>query len=137
MEEKVVPDQQKTEEFVDKMLGVVSASMTVMLAAIGDRLGLFKDLAEGGPATSQELATRTDINERYAREWLGAMSSASYLQYAPLLNRVGGRVTPAVLPHHRAYGSVPRRFAKKTETDAAPSAATRDPTSRWTPLPSA
>ncbi len=25
-------------------------------------------------------------------------------------NRVGGGITPAVLPHHRAYGSVPRRF---------------------------
>ena len=52
----------------------------------------------------------------------------------PALNRVGGRVTPAVLPHHRAYGSVPRRFAINTETDAAPSAATRDPTDqnrRW------
>ena len=83
MEEKATLDQQKTEEFVGKMLGDVSGSMTVMLAAIGDRLGLFKDLAEEGPATSQELATRTDINERYAREWLGAMSSAGYLKYAP------------------------------------------------------
>ncbi len=83
MEERVTPDQQKTEEFVGKMLEDVSASMTVMLAAIGDRLGLFKELAEGGPATSGELAARADINERYAREWLGAMSSAGYLHYTP------------------------------------------------------
>ena len=38
MEEKAVPNQQKTEEFVGKMLRDVSASMMVMLAAIGDRL---------------------------------------------------------------------------------------------------
>lgn len=63
-----MPDQQKTEEFVHKLLTDVSASMTVMLAAIGDRLGLFKDMAEGGPATSEELAERTDI-----KEWVPAM----------------------------------------------------------------
>ena len=42
---------------------------TTIFAAIGDRLGLFKSLAQG-PATSTQLATRVDINERYAREWL-------------------------------------------------------------------
>ena len=57
MEEKAVPNQQKTEEFVGKMLRDVSASMMVMLAAIGDRLGLFKDLAEGGPARAQSERT--------------------------------------------------------------------------------
>ena len=48
MEENAVPNQEKTEKFVGKMLGDVSASMSVMLASIGDRLGLFKELAEGG-----------------------------------------------------------------------------------------
>ena len=44
-------------------------------------MGLFKDLSANGPATSVELATRTGINERYAREWLGAMTTAGYLKY--------------------------------------------------------
>jgi len=44
-------------------------------------LGLFKDLVARGPATSQELADRTRMNERYACEWLGAMASAGYLTY--------------------------------------------------------
>src|SRR5437764_13109146 len=55
--------------------------MTTLLAAIGDRLGLFKNLAEQGPATSAELGSRTSLNERYLREWLGGMATAGYLEY--------------------------------------------------------
>ncbi len=57
------------------------------MCTIGDRLGLFKDLAEKGPATSAELAARAGINERYAREWLGGMASAGYLEYDPSSGR--------------------------------------------------
>src|SRR5437870_2484716 len=55
--------------------------MATLIASIGDRLGLFKRLAEQGPATSVELADRAGIDERYAREWLRAMASAGYLGY--------------------------------------------------------
>ena len=51
-----------------KVLGDTSATMTTLLASIGDRLGLFKDLAANGPGTSAELARRTGTNERYVRE---------------------------------------------------------------------
>ena len=64
-------DQAKMEAFVYKVLGDTSAAFTTILASIGDRLGLFKDLSANGSATSVELAARTGINERYAREWLG------------------------------------------------------------------
>src|SRR6266850_3218347 len=63
-------DQAKMDTFVHKVLGDTSATMTTTLAVLGDRLGLFKDLAAHGPATSDELASRMGINERYAREWL-------------------------------------------------------------------
>ena len=74
-------DQAKMEAFVSKVLGDTSAAFTTMLASIGDRLGLFKDLSANGAATSIELAARTGINERYVREWLGAMTAAGYLHY--------------------------------------------------------
>jgi SAM-dependent methyltransferase len=80
-------DQAKMDTFVQKVLGDTSAALTTTLAAIGDRLGLFKDLAANGPATSGELATRTGINERYTREWLGGMASAGYLAYEPTSQR--------------------------------------------------
>lgn len=76
-------DESKIEEFVGKVLGDVSGTTVTIMAAIGDHLGLFKDLATNGPATSDELARRTGINERYAREWLGCLSAAGYLSYAP------------------------------------------------------
>lgn len=80
-------DQAKMEAFVGKVLGDTSAALTTTLAVLGDRLGLFKDLAAHGPATSVELAARAGINERYAREWLGGMASASYLEYDPASRR--------------------------------------------------
>ena len=76
-------DQSKQEAFVGKVLGDTSATLTTILASIGDRLGLFKDLAGHGPTTSGELALRTGIQERYAREWLGGMASAGYVEYDP------------------------------------------------------
>jgi hypothetical protein len=66
---------------VHKVLGDTSATMTTLLASIGDRLGLFKDLAANGPGTSAEVARRTGSNERYVREWLGGMATAGYLEY--------------------------------------------------------
>ena len=50
------PDPAKQEAFVGKVLSDTSAAMTTALASIGDRLGLFKDLASHGPSTSTELA---------------------------------------------------------------------------------
>jgi SAM-dependent methyltransferase len=74
-------DRTKQEAFVHKVLGDTSATMTTLLASIGDRLGLFKDLAANGPGTSAEVARRTGSNERYVREWLGGMATAGYLEY--------------------------------------------------------
>jgi len=76
-------DEAKVEAFVGQVLTDTSAFTTTILAGIGDRLGLWKDLAAQGPATSNELAERTGINERYAREWLRAMTTAGYLEYEP------------------------------------------------------
>lgn len=76
-------DTHKTEAFLGKAIGNAGGMTTTIFAAIGDRLGLFKSLAHG-PATSAQLAARTDINERYAREWLGAMASAGYIEYDPV-----------------------------------------------------
>jgi hypothetical protein len=74
-------DQTRAEEFTGKVLADTAGTATTVLASIGDRLGLFKDLAAAGPATSVELAARTGTNERYVREWLAAMFAAGYLEY--------------------------------------------------------
>ena len=80
-------DEAKMGEFLGKALDDMAGAMTVFQCAIGDRLGLFKDMARNGPATSNELAERAGINERYAREWLGGMTSAGYFSYDPASGR--------------------------------------------------
>jgi SAM-dependent methyltransferase len=77
-----VIDQAKTEAFMGKALTDATGLLVTVMANIGDQLGLFKALVDE-PATSVELATRADVNERYAREWLSAMASAGYLEYDP------------------------------------------------------
>src|SRR5207249_6635223 len=74
-------DPARQKEFVGKVVEQISGTMTTLLGAIGDRLGLFKNLAEAGWATATELASRTKLNGRYLREWLGGMATAGYLNY--------------------------------------------------------
>src|SRR5882724_9402143 len=81
MPEAGMIDAARQEEFVGKVVQQISGTMTTLLGAIGDRLALFKNLTEHGAATSAELASRTKLNERYLREWLGGMATAGYLNY--------------------------------------------------------
>jgi SAM-dependent methyltransferase len=74
---------EKLARFAD-LVGKNETGMAVgILACIGDQLGLFRALDVGGPATSAQLAERAGISERYAREWLGAMTCAGYVEYEP------------------------------------------------------
>jgi 2-polyprenyl-3-methyl-5-hydroxy-6-metoxy-1,4-benzoquinol methylase len=74
-------DENRAAEFTGRVLADTAAAATVVLAALGDRVGLFKSLAEHGPGTSGELAARTSCSERYVREWLAGMFAAGYLTY--------------------------------------------------------
>jgi SAM-dependent methyltransferase len=74
-------DEAKVEEFVEEVIGDFSGMMTFALCHVGDKLGLFTDLAENGPATPEELAERTAIDQRYAAEWLRGLAAPGYLDY--------------------------------------------------------
>ena len=80
-------DEARAEAFVGTVLTNFGAAFAGLLTGIGDKLGLFKDLAGAGPATSAELAARTGIHERYAREWLAQMQAVGYLDYDPASGR--------------------------------------------------
>ena len=69
-------DWGKVKAFAGLMTNDLGAAMQGALTYIGDRLGIFKALAAAGSVTSAELANRTGLNERYLREWLGAMTAA-------------------------------------------------------------
>jgi 2-polyprenyl-3-methyl-5-hydroxy-6-metoxy-1,4-benzoquinol methylase len=59
----------------------MGASLHAALIVIGDRLGLYKAMANGEPVTPAELAARTGTSERYIREWLNANAASNYVQY--------------------------------------------------------
>jgi SAM-dependent methyltransferase len=82
-----VMDQQKIEALAFRVVGDMAASFSMALGHIGDRLGLFKTLAGSGPVTSEQLASKTGLNERYVREWLKAMVAAEYIDYDPTSGR--------------------------------------------------
>jgi SAM-dependent methyltransferase len=74
----------------DKLMGLVhqavgdfGSMLTGALVVLGDRLGLYRHLADAGrPLTSAELATAAGCAERYVREWLNAQAASGYVTYA-------------------------------------------------------
>ena len=76
-------DQQKVEALAFRMVADMAGSFSMALGHIGDRLGVFRAMKGAGPLTSEQLATKTGLNERYVREWLKAMVAAEYLDYDP------------------------------------------------------
>jgi 2-polyprenyl-3-methyl-5-hydroxy-6-metoxy-1,4-benzoquinol methylase len=60
----------RTDALADRMLRNAGAALEVYTVYLGERLGLYRALADHGPATSAELADRTGTTERYIREWL-------------------------------------------------------------------
>jgi 2-polyprenyl-3-methyl-5-hydroxy-6-metoxy-1,4-benzoquinol methylase len=76
-------DQDKLHEFLVKAIVDFGATFNAALIRIGDKLGLYKALAAGGPQTSAELAKKTGTTERYVREWLSAQAAGGYVSYDP------------------------------------------------------
>ena len=76
-------DEQLLQEFLLKAVGDVASSMSAMLVIMGERLGLYKAMSEFGPLTSEELANKTNTNERYVREWLANQAAGGYIHYNP------------------------------------------------------
>jgi SAM-dependent methyltransferase len=59
----------------------MGAAATAPLVVIGDKLGLYKAMADGEPLTPGELARRTGCHERYLREWLCQQAASGYVEY--------------------------------------------------------
>ena len=68
---------------VGKMVGDLGAVVSGALVVLGDRLGLYRALAEVGPADSAKLAQSTGLDERYVREWLANQAASGYVNYEP------------------------------------------------------
>jgi 2-polyprenyl-3-methyl-5-hydroxy-6-metoxy-1,4-benzoquinol methylase len=76
-------NQKAVEAFGEKLLGVLNSAATALMISIGHRTGLFDTMAQMDPATSEQIADRASLNERYVREWLGAMVTGGIVHYDP------------------------------------------------------
>ncbi len=68
-------------ELVSQVVADLGASVNGALVILGDRLGIYSALAYLGPATSQELAQKTGLDERQLREWLSTQAASGYVSY--------------------------------------------------------
>ena len=73
-------NEAKLNEFLGRALVDLGAAISATLVIVGDRLGLYKALAQGA-ANATELARRTGTHERYVREWLNNQAAGGYVQY--------------------------------------------------------
>lgn len=76
-------DEAKAEAFAGRMVDVLNGASVALMLAIGHETRLLDKIAELEPSTSQEIAAATGLNERYVREWLGALSTGGVIQYDP------------------------------------------------------
>lgn len=79
--EQAVVDVDRLHAFVLRAVEEVGATLNAALVVMGDRLGLYRALADGERLTPAQLAERTGTAERYVREWLNAQAAGGYVAY--------------------------------------------------------
>jgi SAM-dependent methyltransferase len=96
------PEVDRTEALRERIFGSAMAALELYTIYLGERLGLYRALAEGGPASSSQLADRTGTAERYVREWLEQHAASGLIDVDdpraadPLLRRY--RLPPEHIP---------------------------------------
>jgi 2-polyprenyl-3-methyl-5-hydroxy-6-metoxy-1,4-benzoquinol methylase len=79
-------DQAKAEAFAGKVLTALNNGALCLMVSVGHRTGLFDGMSQSPPARPEEIATRAGLNERYVREWLGAMVTSGVVDFDPASN---------------------------------------------------
>jgi ubiquinone/menaquinone biosynthesis C-methylase UbiE len=80
-------DQAKADAFAGRILTALNHGALCLMASVGHRTGLFDLLKTLPPSTSAEIAKQAGLNERYVREWLGAMVTAGVVEVDPATTR--------------------------------------------------
>lgn len=71
------------EAFEDRLIHALNEAGMLMMTSVGHRTGLFNAMADMAGVTSTALAARTGLDERYVREWLGAMVASGIVEMDP------------------------------------------------------
>jgi SAM-dependent methyltransferase len=105
-------DPKKAEAFEGKVVDMLNFGSLALMTSLGHRTGLFDAMANLMSSTSDEIAKTAGLNERYVREWLGAMTTAGIIEY------LAGDNTYRLPPEHAACltrSSAPNNLAAFTQ----------------------
>ena len=80
---KIAFDDAKAEAFADHLVGALNGAALALMTSLGHRTNLFDAFATMPHATSEELADKAGLAERYVREWLGVMVTSGVVDYEP------------------------------------------------------
>lgn len=76
-------DESKSSEFAEKMLDILNQGALGLMISLGHRTGLFDAMRKMSAASPSEIAAVAELNERYVREWLGAMVTGGIIEFEP------------------------------------------------------
>ena len=80
-------DTAKAQPFAERLLTIFNDGALCLMISIGHRTGLLDAMRGASPVTSAEIAARAGLNERYVREWLGAMVTGGIVDIDPATTR--------------------------------------------------
>ena len=80
-------DTAKAQAFAERLLTILNDGAVSLMISIGHRTGLLDAMRDAAPSSSAEIAARAGLNERYVREWLGAMVTGRIVNIDPARNR--------------------------------------------------
>jgi 2-polyprenyl-3-methyl-5-hydroxy-6-metoxy-1,4-benzoquinol methylase len=76
-------EKAKAEAFSETLLRALNDGSLCLMVSIGHRTGIFDAMRDLASSTSEEIANKVGLNERYVREWLGAMVTAGVVSVDP------------------------------------------------------
>ena len=97
MSESSSLDQAKTASFSERLMSTLNQGALCLMISVGHRTGLFEVMRDAPPASSTEIAAKAGLNERYVREWLGAMVTGRIIDVDPATTRF------SLPPEHAAF----------------------------------
>lgn len=73
----------QADAFAERMLDTLNSAALALMISIGHRTKLFDVMAKIDPATSEQIARGVRLDERFVREWLGAMATCGIIEHYP------------------------------------------------------
>ena len=74
-------------DFSQYMIDTINAGSLSLMLSIGHRTRIFDVMAQLPPSTVEEIASKSNLNERYVKEWLGAMVTGKIVDYDSAANK--------------------------------------------------